>query len=62
MEKIVKLPFKKNKKIYNIKYKIYNKIINKNSKNNRINNNKYGGVRYIKKRLEKIVSKKMLNF
>jgi ATP-dependent Lon protease len=36
--------------------KIYNKLINKNKKK-KYKSNTYGGVRYIKKKLEKIVSK-----
>ena len=65
MQTVIKLPkSKKNQcidkhrgknKIHNkIHNKIYNKFINKNNKHMQ---NKYGGVRYIKKRLEKIVSK-----
>jgi ATP-dependent Lon protease len=57
MQKIVSIPTNKSH------CKIHNTLINKNKKhrtyncNTKINKNKYGGVRYIKKRLEKIVSR-----
>ena len=61
MQKIVSIP---NKKIHSkIHSKIHNNLINKYKKHRlynyqtKIKKNKYGGVRYIKKRLEKIVSK-----
>jgi hypothetical protein len=53
MQKIVSIPTNKKHS------KIHKKLINKNKKdrkynyNTKINKNKYGGVRYIKKRLEK---------
>jgi ATP-dependent Lon protease len=63
MKKIVSIPLQNRNKHKNSK----NNKNNKNNKNSKINNNtiynkiinknKYGGVRYIKKRLEKIVSK-----
>ena len=65
MQKIVSIPNKKiHSKIHSkIHRKIHNNLINKYKKHRvynyqtKINKNKYGGVRYIKKRLEKIVSK-----
>ena len=66
IDTIVKIPKDKISKGINIKYttkkcKIHNKLIhkkkNKNKNKNSNSNSKYGGVRYIKKRLEKIVSK-----
>ena len=57
IEKIVKIPQGVNKTYSTKKCKIYNKLMNYKHKKN-----KYGGVRYIKKRLEKLVSQINVDF